>query len=511
MAVQNPRIKILPLFLSAVFLFAFSACSFAREVTLTLLFTNDHHGQVDPVHQDDPSKPVGGVTRRMALIEKIRKEVGPDHVVLLDSGDLFSGTAFSELTHGEVDCEAYQLMRYDAIGLGESDFTYGKKALLDFRRKFHIPWVSANVVSGGQPYIRPYVLKATGVRVGLIGFTNPETPVLIGREAMWGLVFNPPGASAKGLHSIFKKDADIFIVLSNLGVEADKKFAKDNPFIHVVIGGYSQTLLTEPIVTKSKDGSILGPIIGQAGSRGLYLGRLDLTVEGHRDPKTKIAAYSIVDYRYQLIPITSDLPEDPQMVELLQKYKDQLKEKPLDEVLATVSTDFNRAENGDSLVGEITTDAMRKSAQTEIALLNNGSFKTGFNTGDLTREILYEILPTDSEIVAIDVPGIYLRKAIEESATEKGKDDFLQVSGLTITQHGDELQIKVGDELLNDKRKYQIAVNGFLAGGGSGYDFFRRLKSRRKTQIMVRGLLEETLKSKSKITTADIDKRWNLP
>ncbi len=511
MAVQNSGIKTLPLFLLAFFFIVLPNCSFPREVTLTILFTNDHHGQVDPVHQNDPSKPVGGVTRRMALIEKIRKEVGPDHVVLVDSGDLFSGTAFSELTHGEVDCEAYQLMRYDAIGLGETDFTYGKKALLDFRRKFHIPWVSANVVSGGQPYIRPYVLKATGVRVGLIGFCNPETPALIGRETVRGLVFNPPGASAKGLHSIFKKDADIFIVLSNLGVEADKKFAKENPFIHVVIGGYSQTLLTAPIVTQLKDGSLLGPIVGQAGSRGLYLGRLDLTVDGHRDPKTKIAAYSIVDYHYQLIPVTSDLPEDPQMVELLQKYKDQLKEKPLDEVLATVSADFTKAENGDSIAGELLTDAMRKSAQTEIALLNNGSFKAGFNSGDLTREILYEIFPTDSEIVAIDVPGIYLRKAIEESAEEKGKDDFLQISGFTVEKTGDGLQIKVGDELLNDKRKYQVAVNDLLAGGASGYDFFRRLKSRRKTQTGLRELLEETLKSKSKITSVDLDKRWNLP
>jgi 5'-nucleotidase/UDP-sugar diphosphatase len=485
--------------------------SFAREVTLTILFTNDHHGQVDPVHQDDPSKPVGGVTRRMALIEKIRKEVGPDHVVLVDGGDLFSGTAFSELTHGEVDCDAYELMRYDAIGLGDSDLVYGKKALLEFRKKFHIPWVSANVVSGGQPYIRPYVLKATGVRVGLIGFSNPDTPALIGREAVSGLIFNPPGASAKGLHSIFKKDADIFVVLSNLGVEADKKFSKDNPFIHVVIGGYSETVLTAPIVTQLKDGSLLGPIIGQAGSRGLYLGRLDLTVDGHRDPKTKIAAYSIVDYHYQLIPITSDLPEDPQMTALLQKYRDQLKEKPLDEVLATVPADFLGSEKGDSLAGEITADAMRKAAQTEIALIPNGSFKSGFNSGDLTREILYDIFPTDSGIVAIDVPGLYLRKAIEASAVEKGKDDFLQVSGLTIGKNGDELQITVGGEPLNDKRKYQVAVNDFLAGGPPGYDFFRRLKSRRKVQTLVRGLLEETLKSKSKIADTDLDKRWNLP
>jgi 5'-nucleotidase/UDP-sugar diphosphatase len=503
-----PRRKIF--LLSLFFLLLWTCPASPREVTLTILFTNDHHGQVEPLRTDDLSKPVGGVARRMALIEKIRKEVGPDRVVLVDSGDLFSGTAFSELSQGQVDCEAYQLMKYDAVGLGEHDFDYGRKTLLEYRKNFRIPWVAANVNSSGQPFLRPYVLKATGVRVGLIGFSNPDTPALIGRETVRGLVFNPPGAVAKGLHSIFKKDADLFVVLSRLGVEGDKKFAKDNPFIHVVIGGHSQTVLTEPIVTKLKDGKKLGPIICQAGSQGLYLGRLDLTVEGHRDPKTKKAEYSVEDYHYRLIPITSDLPEDGQMVELLQKYKDRLKEKPLDEVLANFSEDLTRSSDGDSLIGQLAVDGMRKSAQTEVALLNNGFFKSGFKTGDLTREVLYEIVPTDSEITAIDVPGISLRKALEASAAIKGQDDFLQVSGLTVEKTGEGLKIKVGEEPLSDTRKYQVAVNDFLAGGGAGYDFFRKLKSRRKAHTMIRELLEETFKTKAKITAADLEKRWNL-
>jgi|GEM_PF-1245649 len=497
------------LFLSILFLISGRASG--REVTLTILFTNDHHGQVDPIHSDDASKPIGGVTRRLALIEKIRKEVGTDHLVLVDSGDLLSGTAFSELTRGEVDCEAYQLMHYDAIGLGEHDLTYGKKTFLEYRRKFQIPWVSANVVSGGQPFIRPYVLRATGVRVGLIGFSNPDTPSLIGRETVRGLIFNPPGAAAKGLHSIFKKDADLFVVLSRMGVDNDKKFAKDNPFIHVVIGGFSRTVLTEPIVTKQKDGHLLGPIICQAGSSGLYLGRLDLTVEGRRDLKTKMSTYAITDYKYQLIPITSDLPEDPRMVELLQKYKDRLKTQPLEEVLATVPADFAQTSSGDSLIGEMAADAMRKGAQTEIALVDNGLFRSGFKTGELTREIFYEVFPTESGVTAIDVPGALLRKALENSAGQKGRDGFLQISGLTVEKQGDSLNIKVGEEPLNDKRKYQVAMDDFLAGGGSGYEFFRKLKSRRKTPVLIRESLEQNLKAKGKLDPQDMDKRWTLP
>ena len=492
-------------------LFLFPSFSPAREAQITILFTNDHHGQVDPVRESDSSKPVGGVTRRMALIEKIRKEVGEQNVILVDGGGLFTGTALSGLTNGEVDCAAYQLMRYDAIVMGVHDFDYGKKYFLETRKKYKTPWISANVVSAGQPFMRPYVLKYAGIRVGMIGFSNPDTPKLTHRDNVRGLAFNPPGQTAKGLHSIFKKDADIFVVLSHLGVEADKKFAKDNPFIHVVIGGFSETVLKDPIVNLGKDGNLVGPIIGQAGSNGLYLGRLDLSVEGHRDPKTKNASYSITDYHYKLIPITADLPEDPQMTALLEKFKGQLKEKPLGETLATISGDFTLATQGDSLIGMTATDAMRKAAQTEIALLNNDSFKSDFKSGDLTRDIFYQIYPADDEVVALDLPGSYLRKMIEASAVKKGQGGFLQVSGLKIEKTGEGLNITVGNEPLSEKRKYLVAVSDFLAGGGDGYELLLRVKSRRKTQLMVRELLERALKDKQKISPADFEKRWNIP
>ncbi|HEY5037661.1 MAG TPA: bifunctional UDP-sugar hydrolase/5'-nucleotidase, partial [bacterium] len=478
----------------------------AREAKLTILFTNDHHGQVETVSESDPSKPIGGVTRRMALIEKIRQEVGPKSVLLVDGGDLFTGTALSGLTNGEVDCAAYQLMKYDAIVLGNHDFDYGKKSILEFQKKFAIPWVSANAVVrlNSQNFVRPYVLKYAGVRVGMIGFSNPTTPQLTRRENVSGLIFNPPGASAKGLHSILKKDADLFIALSHLGVDEDKKFAKDNPFLQIIIGGHTHTLLLEPIVDKRKDGSLAGPLITQAGSRGLYLGRLDLTLEGHRDPKTRKEEYHIADYHYQLIPITANLPEDPSMVELLEKYKAKFKAQGLDDTLVTVMEDFSRSEKGDSMLGEITADAIRTAAHAEVALVNSGAFRSDLHAGSLTRSDLYELYPFDDAVVVLDIPGIYLRKAIEASWQKKGEGAFLQVSGMKIDAKGGSLKIQVGTEPLSDRRKYRVAVNDFLSEGGDGYDLFRRIKSRKKTTLMARDLLEEALKTKQKISSGNL-------
>jgi 2',3'-cyclic-nucleotide 2'-phosphodiesterase (5'-nucleotidase family) len=402
-------------------------------------------------------------------------------------------------------------MKYDAIVLGEHDFDYGKKAILEFRKKYSTPWVSANLVvrNNSQNFVRPYILKYAGVRVGFIGFSNPDTPSLTSRDNVAGLVFNPPGASAKGLHSILRKDADLFITLSRLGIEGDEKFAKDNLFLNVIVGGHSRTVLNNPVVFKKPDGS-LGPIVVQAGSQGLYLGRLDLTIEGHRNPKTKKEEYAVTDYQYQLIPITSDLPEDVQMVALLDKFKEKLKAEPLDEVLATFTGTPVLSNQGDSLLGEITTDAMLKSSQADAAFINSGFFQGDFATGALNRETLYEICPADEEVITLRLPGSALRKILELSSRVKGSSGFLQVSGIKLKPQNGGLDIQVGLDPLEDHKIYTVAINGFLSGGGGGYELFRKyIKTRVKTGVMIRDLLESSLKTSPKLSSAELEKRWN--
>jgi len=492
---------------SLLFLPSFVDPSFAKERKVVILFTNDHHGQVEPSGDGDP---IGGVARRMTLVERIRAEEGASNVLLVDSGDLFTGTALSDLTRGEVDCAAYQLMKYDAIVLGETDFSYGKAAILDYRRRFGIPWISANVVSHSQPFLQPYKLKyAGGLGVGLIGLSHPETPSLARRDNVAGLLFNPPGASAKGLFSIFKKQADLFVVLSHLGLEQDKKFAADNGFVHVVIGGHSHDLLKEPLRPKLKDGTP-GPLVVQAGSKGRYLGRLDLTVKGRRDPKTKVANYRIEDYKYRVLPLDRSLPEDPVMVALLQKYQGRMGDKPLEEVLAQVSGDLLKASEGDSLIGQIACDGIRESVGAEAALLHNGAFRGSFQSGALTRGALHEIYPIDDEVVELEIPGSVLRRVLASSAGRKGAPGFLQMSGIEASREGETLVVKVGGEPLEDKRVYRVAVNDFLSQGGQGYPWLRSVKSKRKTQMMVREVLEKGLLSAKRVSS-DPKRRWRLP
>ena len=60
------------------------AVCFPDSVTLTILHTNDTYGRLLPYSEGDMT--LGGVLRRVYLINQIRKE-NPGNVIVLDAGD----------------------------------------------------------------------------------------------------------------------------------------------------------------------------------------------------------------------------------------------------------------------------------------------------------------------------------------------------------------------------------------------------------------------------------------
>ena len=103
-----------------------------------------------------------------------------------------------------------------------------------------------------------------------------------------GLEFKESAETVRKYIPEVKKQADIIVVNSHLGLKEDEKLAQEVKGIDVIVGGHSHSEL--------KDGKKVGDtIIVQAGTKGEVLGKLDLEV----DPKTK----KINGYKAQLIPV----------------------------------------------------------------------------------------------------------------------------------------------------------------------------------------------------------------
>ncbi|HEY5771050.1 MAG TPA: metallophosphoesterase, partial [Chitinophagaceae bacterium] len=126
---------------------------------LTVLHTNDVHSRIDPFPMDGGSNQgLGGVAARAEIIEKIRGE--EEHVLLLDAGDIFQGTAYFNFYKGEPEIKAMSSMRYDATTIGNHDFDAGLENLAtQLTNHANFPMLVANYDFSGtameyeyQPY-----------------------------------------------------------------------------------------------------------------------------------------------------------------------------------------------------------------------------------------------------------------------------------------------------------------------------------------------------------------------
>ncbi len=252
---------------------------------LTVLHTNDVHSYIDPFPVDDPRNPdKGGVARRAALIESIRKE--NPNVLLLDAGDIFQGTPYFNYYGGELEFKLMSMMKYDLATMGNHDFDNGIEGFYEQLPHANFDFVSANydfsrtILDG---IVKPYkIFNKQGVKVGVFGL-GIELQGLVDKKNYGNTVYLDPVNITKSVVKELKhqQKCDIIICLSHLGYEykndpskmSDVKIAELTEDIDLIIGGHTHTFMERPAVVKNSVGEDV--VINQAGCYGLNLGRID--------------------------------------------------------------------------------------------------------------------------------------------------------------------------------------------------------------------------------------------
>jgi 5'-nucleotidase len=268
---------------------------------ITILHTNDVHSHIDPFPADDPRNPnMGGVARRAALIQKIRKE--DENVLLLDAGDIFQGTPYFNYYGGELEFKLMS-MQYDASTIGNHDFDNGIAGLYAQMPHAKFEFLSANydfkntLMDG---LVKPYkVFNKNGIKVGVFGI-GIELAGLVDKKMYEETVYNDPVESAQEMTRILKEDlkCDLIICLSHLGYKYkneptkidDLKLAALTKDIDLIIGGHTHTFLDKPTVTKNSAGKEV--LVNQVGCYGINLGRIDFYFDS--DKKKASEGISIV-------------------------------------------------------------------------------------------------------------------------------------------------------------------------------------------------------------------------
>lgn len=252
---------------------------------LTILHTNDTHSHIDPFPEDHPKYPGwGGVTARAVAIEKI-KQRNP-HVILLDAGDIFQGTAYFNRYKGTLEMNLFSQMGYDLATLGNHDFDIGMDGFLRAKQFATFDFVCANYDFKNTDlagHVYPHrILKKQGLRIGVFGL-GIELNGLVPKQLYAETQYLDPLEIAQDQVQQLSRKVDMIICLSHLGFSydsdkvSDRVLAEKVPGIDLIIGGHTHTFMEEPFIHSRSDGS--KTVIHQVGWAGLKLGHLDFYFE----------------------------------------------------------------------------------------------------------------------------------------------------------------------------------------------------------------------------------------
>ena len=240
------------------------------------------------------------MARRATIINAVREDA--EHVLLVDAGDaLLNDRSPAKATLGKSSVEAMNLLGYDAIALGSLDLSLLTMGQLRERMsEANFPLLSANAfLTGTEELISsPYtVVEMGGTNVVILGLTDPVDTAEVR--------VTDPIAAAETWVPDLRKRADIIIVLSHAGLEANQRIADTVPGIDVVVGG-GQGINAEPSVG-SRTGALVvtaeNPTPGNAAEI-VGIGRFSFDKAGrltrHEWSRTVLVEYDVGEDRDML-------------------------------------------------------------------------------------------------------------------------------------------------------------------------------------------------------------------
>ncbi|TNJ47572.1 5'-nucleotidase C-terminal domain-containing protein [Phaeobacter sp. B1627] len=273
---------------------------------LRLLATSDVHSNLlSHDYYADAPNPGFGLSRTGSLIAQARAEIEAEAGIslLLDNGDWLQGTPLAEAEtrvqgNAPPAVQAFELLGYDAVGLGNHEFNFGLNVLTQALMALPCPAICSNLRTVGTtpdlPVRRQLVLSrrlpgsgadTPPVRIGLFSVLPPQTMMwdadhLQGRVEIGDMV----DCARDCVASLRAAGADVIVALAHTGLGAAKPTAlMENalrpitalPGVDAAVGGHTHLLLP----TEDGPDEDLGIPVVMPGSGGSHLGVIDLSLE----------------------------------------------------------------------------------------------------------------------------------------------------------------------------------------------------------------------------------------
>ena len=439
-----------------------------KSQRLTVTYFGDFHSQFEPRETEAGER--GGFARLAAVVASVRAE-NPE-ALLLVAGDHVQGTPFFNVFHGEPEMRSLDLLGVDAFALGNHEFDNGTEALRAMLEPVSVPVVSANVRVHGEPMVPAWTsLRAGGARVAVIGATTSELPTIVAMSLNPGLTALPESTEIAQAVAEVRSSHDLVVLLTHCGFAVDSLLAATIPGIDLIVGGHDHITLHEPRFVPNGE---RGALIVHAGSRGEFLGRLDVTWQ---------RGSGITEWTGRLLPVDASVAPDSVAAAFVAGYREQLS-IDFSEVIAQAPQGCSAEGRslGQTPLGWFVAESIRRAAGAEIGLQNSGGVRASIPPGPVTLEQVFRVLPFENTVVRCTLTGREVAELAAFIESRRGGRGFAQLAGLELGDGGPWIQ----GEPLDPEKSYRVATNSFVYDGGDGYTHFRDATSGENLGIHLR-------------------------
>ncbi|CAK1555864.1 unnamed protein product [Leptosia nina] len=436
-----------------------------------------------------------------------------------DGYNMFKDIPMRSLSYGDIDCTNMYIKQHSPVwpeiegrSLGNHEFDEAVDGVVPFIKNVTSPVLAANLVLDNVPELKEetnlyksIILYKNGVKIGIVGYLTPDTKFLAPKNKVNYEDEIP--AVRREVRKLKQNGVEIIIALGHSGFIKDLEIANEVEDIDLVIGGHSNTFLSNvnttevpefvqgpyPTIVMQKSGRKV--LVVQAYAYTKYMGSLFLKFNENGD---------ITDFDGKPILLNHEIPQDPEVLAIVNKYHTDIDR--INNVIVGSSMTFLDGESCrlfECNLGDFISDIMlnytkayfAEFAQVNIAFIQGGRIRTSLDQSrkpyNLTRGDWITVMPFSDTLCIVTMNGSVLLDALEHSVESWRRIDtpgqFLQMSGVEVTY---DLQKIPGQRVLTAKTmcdncistvdirkdlQYKVIMSAFLADGGDGYSMFEEL------------------------------------
>lgn len=424
---------------------------------------------------------MGGFAQLKTLIERLRSEAGPGNSLFVDGGDLWQGSGLANAMQGADMVEAANLLGTELL-TGHWEFTYGEDVVRKNLQAFKGEFLAQNVFltedaafndkpafdsASGRVFKPSVVREVGGTRIAVIGQAMPYVPIAHPKRFTPDWTFGIREAELQKLVDELRgaQHADVVLLLSHNGMDADLKLASRITGIDVILGGHTHDAVPQPFAIDNAAGKTL---VSNAGSSGKFLAVVDLDVG-----KGKLNGL-----RYHLLPVFADLiAPDPGMQTLIARLRAPYAAQ-FSRTLATSDELLYRRGNFIGPMDQVICDALGAALDAQIALSPGFRWGNSVLAGQpITMEdLLSETAITYPETYVQDMTGAQIKAILEDIADNlfnadpyyQQGGDMVRIGGMDYACAPNEATGKrISDMRLDDGRAVEADKSYRVAGWAS--------------------------------------------